>query len=460
MEKDGYQVISSSQGEDGILKAKFYRPDAILLEILLPGKMDGWEVLRALKSSMLTRNIPIIVCSVLSNQKKAFSLGAVEYFEKPAPEKALLETLHRSIGIPTDTRKEVLVVDDDPTVLVLFEKLFKRQGLPVKTFENGRDAINYIEADAKISLIILDLLMPGIDGFEVLQKLKTSEKTKSIPVVIYTAKKLSAKDRSRLSQNYSLLLQKTEETPETLLKQINDLVSARIEKAKPAQPGKSRGRILLAEDDPSGQKLMQHILDRMGYEVELAGNGKEVLEKMEQGVFDIVLMDMEMPVMDGFTATRELRKKEDTKTFPIIALTAHAMKEHREKTLAAGCTDYLSKPINREKLEVMLEKYIGPKTVPKPAAKEEDDPLMAELTQFFITDLAQRLKKFNVDIQAQNMDEVVRFGHSLKGTAGSYGFPEFSKIGGEIEKVGKEGKWDVILSLQKRLLDEYRIIEG
>jgi len=167
-----------------------------------------------------------------------------------------------------------------------------------------------------------------------------------------------------------------------------------------------------------------------------------------------------MPVMDGFTATRELRKKKDTRTFPIIALTAHAMKEHRDKTLAAGCTDYLSKPIDREKLEVMLVKHIGPKTVPEPAAQEEEDPLMAELTQFFITDLAQRLKKFNEDILAENVDEVVRFGHSLKGTAGSYGFPEFSKIGGEIEKAGNEGKWDVILSLQKRLLDEYRIIEG
>jgi CheY-like chemotaxis protein/signal transduction histidine kinase len=466
MEKDGYQVISSSYGEDGVLKAKFYRPDAILLEILLPGKMDGWEVLRALKSSALTRNIPVIVCSVLSNQKKAFSLGAVEYFEKPAPEKALLETLHRSIGIPTDKHKEVLVVDDDPTVLVLFEKLFKRQGLPVKTFENGRDAINYIEGDAKISLIILDLLMPGIDGFEVLQKLKTSEKTRSIPVVIYTAKKLNAKDRSRLSQNYSLLLQKTEETPDTLLKQINELVSARVERSKPVPTGESRGRILLAEDDPSGQKLMQHILDRMGYEVELAGTGREVLEKMEKSRFDIVLMDMEMPVMDGFTATRELRKKDEYRTFPIIALTAHAMKEHRDKTLAAGCTDYLSKPINREKLEVMLDKYILAKPVPEPAGKAEsaakldDDPLMAELTQFFISDLAQRIKKFNDDIQTRNVDEVVRFGHSLKGTAGSYGFPEFSKIGGEIEKVGKEGKWETILSLQKRLIDEYRIIEG
>jgi CheY-like chemotaxis protein/signal transduction histidine kinase/HPt (histidine-containing phosphotransfer) domain-containing protein len=466
LEKDGYQVISSSHGEDGVLKAKFYRPDAILLEILLPGKMDGWEVLRALKSSSLTRNIPVIVCSVLSNQKKAFSLGAVEYFEKPAPEKALLETLHRSIGIPTDVHKEVLVIDDDKTVLVLFEKLFKRQGLPVKTFENGRDAVAYIEEEGKISLIILDLLMPGMDGFEVLQKLKTSEKTRNIPVVIYTAKKLNAKDRSRLSQNYSLLLQKTEETPETLLKQLNELVSTRIERVQPVATGKVRGKILLAEDDVSGQKLMQHILDRMGYDVELAGTGKEVLEKIDQDAFDIVLMDMEMPVMDGFTATRELRKKKEYKDFPIIALTAHAMKEHRDKTITAGCTDYLSKPINREKLEAMLQKYIAVREQPEPIQpsdekkKEEEDPLMAELTQFFISDLAQRIKKFNDDIQAKNIDEVVRFGHSLKGTAGSYGFPEFSKIGGEIEKVGKDGNWDMILSLQSRLLDEYRIIEG
>jgi CheY-like chemotaxis protein/signal transduction histidine kinase len=469
LEKDGYQVIASSHGEDGVLKAKFYRPDAILLEILLPGKMDGWEVLRALKSSTLTRNIPVIVCSVLSNQKKAFSLGAVEYFEKPAPEKALLETLHRSIGLPTDKEKEILVVDDDKTVLVLFEKLFKRQGLPVRTFENGRDAIAYIEGDAKISLIILDLLMPGIDGFEVLQKLKTSKKTKNIPVVIYTGKKLNAKDRSRLSQNYSLLLQKTEETPETLLRQLNDLVASRAEPAPLAAAGPAaKGRVLLAEDDPSGQKLMQHILDRMGYEVELAGTGQEVLDKLAASQFDIVLMDMEMPVMDGFTATREIRKNPEWKGFPIIALTAHAMKEHREKTLAAGCTDYLSKPVNRQKLELMLKKYVAVREEPEAKAAavqavpagQEDDPLMAELTQFFISDLAQRINKFDADLKAKNIDEVVRFGHSLKGTAGSYGFPEFSKIGGEIERYGKEGDWEMIQSLRKRLLDEYRVIEG
>ena len=462
LERDGYQVLISNHGEDGILKAKFYRPDAILLEILLPGKMDGWEVLRSLKSSALTKNIPVIVCSVLSNQKKAFSLGAVEYFEKPAPERALLETLHRSVGIPGDTEKEVIVVDDDRTVLVLFERLFSRQGVKVKTFENGREAIQYIEGDARVALIILDLLMPGVDGFEVLEKIKELDKTRNIPVVIYTGKKLTAKDRGRLSKHYALLLEKTHETPETLLNQLNQLISRKIEKIQELAAD-TKGRILLAEDDPSGQKLMQHILDRMGYYVDLAMNGKEVLSLLEENVYDIILMDMEMPEMDGFTATREIRKNAKYESLPIVALTAHAMKEHRERTIQAGCTDYLSKPVDREKLGDLLKKYIKEKpakieTVPKEDLAE--DPLMAELTQFFVDDLGKRIKKFNEDLVQKNVDEVVRFGHSLKGTAGSYGFSEFSKIGGEIEKAGKESAWEKISLLQTQLVKQYQMIEG
>jgi CheY-like chemotaxis protein/signal transduction histidine kinase len=464
LEKDGYQVLISSHGEDGILKAKFYRPDAILLEILLPGKMDGWEVLRSLKSSALTKNIPVIVCSVLSNQKKAFSLGAVEYFEKPASERALIETLHRSVGVPGagDAEKEVIVVDDDKTVLILFERLFSRQGVKVKTFENGRDAIQYIEQDAKVALIILDLLMPGVDGFEVLEKIKAIDKTKDVPVVIYTGKKLTAKDRNRLSQHYALLLEKTHETPETLLNQISQLISQKIDKIQ-QMISDTKGRILLAEDDPSGQKLMQHILDRMGYYVDLAMNGKVVLKLLEANTYDIILMDMEMPEMDGFTATREIRKDPKYKDLPIIALTAHAMKEHRDRTIEAGCSDYLSKPVNREKLGETLKKYIKQRPAEVTTVQADDlseDPLMAELTQFFIDDLGKRIKKFDDDLTQKNIDEVVRFGHSLKGTAGSYGFPEFSKIGGEIEKAGKDAAWDKIALLRQQLVKQYQTTEG
>jgi CheY-like chemotaxis protein/signal transduction histidine kinase/HPt (histidine-containing phosphotransfer) domain-containing protein len=490
LEKDGYEVLCSNNGEDGILKAKFYRPSAIILEILLPGKMDGWEVLRALKSGVLTRDIPVIVCSVLSNQRKAFSLGAVEYVEKPAKEDTILETLHRSAGVPDIIRKQVIVVDDDKSVLILFEKLLSRQKINVKTFDNGKSAIEYLEErQGKIALVILDLLMPGMDGFEVLHKLKSSDKTKNIPVVIYTGKKLNAKDRSRLSQSYELLLQKTQETPETLLKQLNQLVQQKVitetKISKEIIVTQTKGRILLAEDDPSGQKLMQHVLNRMGYYVDLAKNGKEVLKKLDYDSYNIILMDMEMPVMDGFTATKEIRKKKKFNELPIIALTAHAMKEHRKKTIDAGCTDYLSKPINRVKLEKVLNRYIDDinkvgikeaisqieKGEEKKKKEEEtkeatlaqemkDDPIMAELTQFFISDLSERIEKFKEDVSSQNQEEVTRFGHSLKGTGGSYGFPKFSEIGRDIEKAGKEGSWGEIEELHKKLIEEFGLIGG
>ncbi len=471
LQKDGYKVFCSTSGEDGIIKAKFYRPDAIILEILLPGKIDGWEVLQKLKAGNLTKDIPVLVYSVLSNQKKAFSMGAVEYIEKPAQESELLKKLHQFIGMPSIMKKEIIVVDDDDAVLNFFEKIFTKRDLKIKTFNNGSDAIAYLKKNNKISLIILDLLMPGVDGFDVLETVKESDKTKDIPVVIYTSKKLTAQDRSKLSHNYELLLQKTHETPETLMHQLNFLISERgvrkKEKKKITVTPKKR-RILLADDDASGQKLMKHILNRMGYEVELAVDGVEVLNFLKKSSFDVVLMDMEMPKMDGFTATKKVREQDKYKDLPIIALTAHAMKEHREKTLNAGCTDYISKPINQEKLAELLDKYTGKTETVEEEVKEEkkeapaeetfvdsSDPMMKELQEFFKEDITKKVIKFKKDFEEKNIEEVVRFGHSLKGTAASYGFPQFSKIGKEIENIGKEGDWEKLQELKQEIITEY-----
>jgi HPt (histidine-containing phosphotransfer) domain-containing protein len=138
------------------------------------------------------------------------------------------------------------------------------------------------------------------------------------------------------------------------------------------------------------------------------------------------------------------------------------MKEHRMKTLEAGCTDYLSKPVNRDKLSEMLQKYIKVPAKPAKAVKKEkakpesseEDAIMVELTQFFIEDLGIRLKKFLSDVETKAKDEVIRFGHSLKGTGGSYGFPQFSKIGAAIEDAGRDGKWDAISTLKDELVKD------
>jgi CheY-like chemotaxis protein len=215
----------------------------------------------------------------------------------------------------------------------------------------------------------------------------------------------------------------------------------------------------LAEDDPSGQKLMEHMLSRLGYDVDLAKNGREVLQLLKDRSYSLVLMDMEMPEMDGFCCTREIRKEERFRDLPVIALTAHAMKEHRRKTIEAGCTDYLSKPVDRDELQAMLEKYLNcPENKPDniEAGLSDDDALMAELTEFFIEDLGKKIKKFKKDIKERNQEEVTRFGHSLKGTAGSYGFPQFSILGKELEDAGKSGEWEKIHALRQSLLNEYK----
>jgi len=179
-------------------------------------------------------------------------------------------------------------------------------------------------------------------------------------------------------------------------------------------------------------------------------------------------------VMDGFTATRKIRMMKKYEDLTIIALTAHAMKEHRQKTLEAGCTDYASKPVSRQVLSELLTKYLGPveveqvadekvsqkvETVSTQPCEEDDDPLMKELTEFFVSDLGRKMVQFEKDLVEQNQDEVTRFGHSLKGTAGSYGFKQFSVWGGEIEKAAQVGEWQKIKELQAKLKEEFSKLE-
>ena len=210
--------------------------------------------------------------------------------------------------------------------------------------------------------------------------------------------------------------------------------------------------------------------------MDLAKTGQEVLNWMEKKDYDIILMDMEMPIMDGFTATVKIREQKKYENQTIIALTAHAMKEHRDKTIKAGCTDYLSKPVNREKLEKMLAKYMKLITRAEEEALEEqkqgevftqadsgsaegdseEDSMMAELARFFISDLGQRLEQLDDDMSTRNLEEVTRFGHSLKGTGGSYGFPTFTEIGGKIESAGLEGDWTTIEIYHQKLIEEYK----
>ncbi|HIE28965.1 TPA: response regulator, partial [Candidatus Poribacteria bacterium] len=507
LKEANYQVHSATEGNEALLQAQYYTPDVILLDIILPGEMDGWDVLRELKSSRMTQEIPVVVCSVLSERQKAFSLGAVEYIQKPMREDALLQRLENLLGTPKtshDSRdgfadKHVLVVDDDFSVVKLFQKLFTDAGgqITVTGVQNGIKALEYLENEKKADLIILDLLMPEMDGFETLTRIRDNPDTCDIPVIIYTGKELTKDDRQRLNNSYELLLQKSRMTPEKLVEQINRVITSSHGKAKgekrkaegmsmpkpPTSDTTEFSTILLVEDNVANEKLMRSILERADYAVDVAHNGQEALEMLDSNRHALVLMDMQMPVMDGYEATRKIREmgiqrqssSGEKMDIPIIALTAYAMKGDEAKTLAAGCNAYLTKPINRQQLLATIQQFLSARETSTPTTAEKngdisalehkpgdsdaDDVVDLELQKTYLDALSQSIKEFRQHLEGKNAEQIMILGHGLKDSGGGYGFPQISHLGEMIEQSAKEEDWMLLEPCLERLAQEYENIK-
>jgi len=204
LEKQGYKVAGMTTGEGVVETAKRLKPYAITLDVIMPGK-DGWQIIQELKSDPETRDIPIIVCSILSEADKGLSMGVADYLVKPVTEQELLDALIRleqpgAIG-------HVLIVDDNPDDRKLLRRILEDAGYKVQEAPGGAEAISIIHADPP-NLVVLDLMMPDVDGFAVLENLKMNQLTRDIPVVVVTAKELGKSERERLQQRVQALLQK------------------------------------------------------------------------------------------------------------------------------------------------------------------------------------------------------------------------------------------------------------
>jgi CheY-like chemotaxis protein len=217
--RDGYRVVTSSRGEDALELARRIRPSVITLDVQMP-EMDGWSVLSALKSDPTVADIPVVLVTILEDRNLGYALGATEYLTKPVDRDRLVSVVRRY----AQRSGAVLVVDDDKGTRTLLARMIEKAGLQVVEAENGRVALERIATHLP-ALVVLDLMMPEMDGFEFLQRLRDEPSWAQIPVVVVTAKELSASERDQLASNTQQVLQKGAYTRDQLIDEVRRLVS-------------------------------------------------------------------------------------------------------------------------------------------------------------------------------------------------------------------------------------------
>lgn len=353
-----YKCLTADSGSLGLILAREYQPTAIILDLSIPD-IDGIQILEYLKFDLDTRHIPIYVTSNKDLGSNILQKGAVGILAKPANEDALQKVFSNIESILMNDTKKILIVEDDKNSLHAIRMLLDNKAINFDEAETGTKALTMI-TNNQYDCIILDLGLPDMTGHELLNKAK--ESTQSIPpVVVYTGRELSRKESQDLNEFTSSIIIKSADSPERLI----DEISLFLHSAESSLPESQqeiirtlhdpeqvlKGRtVLLADDDMRNVFALSSTLQSNGMNIIVAENGQESIDKIGQEKVDIALIDIMMPVMDGYTAIKEIRSREEYANLPIIALTAKAMSNDREKCLAAGANDYITKPIDIEQL--------------------------------------------------------------------------------------------------------------
>jgi hypothetical protein len=222
LSKEGFRTVTASGGEEGLRLARELQPAAITLDVLMPG-MDGWTVLSALKADPDLADIPVIMLTIVDDKNLGFALGASDYLTKPIDRDRLTAVLEKYRC--ADRAGSILVVEDDATTREMLRRMLEKEGWGVTEAGNGREALEWV-AERRPAMILLDLLMPEMDGFEFIEALRKQDKWRSIPVVVITAKDLTEADRRRLSGYVEKILRKGAYSREELLAEVRELVVA------------------------------------------------------------------------------------------------------------------------------------------------------------------------------------------------------------------------------------------
>lgn len=371
--KTGYQCLVAGDGRSGIYLAQQYQPSGIILDLMLPD-IDGHQVLEQLKSNSKTQHIPVEIISAHSeNRSEALAGGAIGLQTKPVSREQLQQVLSEIENLSKAKIRKLLVVENNDHHREETQNLLENIGLKVTCVDQGKKACEEI-LTGKYDCVILDVDLPDISGFDVLKHINEAEMSLLPAIIIYTSIDLSNQEQALLEQYNSTIVIKGTGSPERLLDDISLFLHNIEEKYSKQMTAKDKktmrllhdeeailqGRkILLADDDMRNSYALSKQLIDIGCDVEMANNGQEALELLnKESGFELILMDTMMPIIDGNQATIKIRQMEQYKDVPIIALTAKTMLEDRDLALQAGASEYLTKPIDFEKLVSILRIWL------------------------------------------------------------------------------------------------------
>lgn len=361
--KRDFTVIEAENGLQCLQLLKTHLPDLILLDLMMP-VMDGFELLDHIRFDPRTRNIPVIIITArdLSTEEKEALQGKVSSLLIKGTfdaNRVLMELTTLVKGLEQRNLSKsphLLLVDDNEVVILQVKTVLEPAGYHIDVAHGGEEALHYFKTNTPDG-IVLDLMMPGIDGFMVLDSIRSTPATEKLPVLILTAKTLTQEELSRLkANNVKQLLQKGDVDKTELLEIVGQMFRKRQENPVLKDLSVRGNAILLIEDNPDNRITVKAILGK-DYQITEATDGVVALEILKTTRPDLILLDMGLPGMDGLTVLKELKLSPQLQKIPVIALTAHAMKDDREKYLNAGCSDYLSKPFTPELLIDMTKKW-------------------------------------------------------------------------------------------------------
>ena len=357
----GFKCLASATGEEGLELVGKYQPKAILLDIMLPG-IDGWTILSILKDQTDTRHIPVHIISAVEDASvDALKKGAIGYLQKPVTQDDLKQAFDRIQDIFSRKVKKLLVVEDDQIMRKNIVKLIGNGDVHTDETTTGKETIEKLKS-GKYDCMILDLGLPDMTGIELLEIVAKFEDIAIPPVIIYTAREITREDDKKLRQMAESVIIKGVQSEERLLDEaslflhrvVGKLTSKKrkiIVDLHDADSIFKNKKVLIVDDDMRNIFALSKSLEDKGMETLKAEDGQKALSLLkENSDIDLVLMDIMMPVMDGYKAMKRIRAQKKFQQLPIIALTAKAMKEDRIKCIDAGANDYLTKPVNLDRL--------------------------------------------------------------------------------------------------------------